>query len=93
MQNPFFVLSNDNTICTRKQKFIGTRKQNSEAAAITKHAKDSDASSSDSHIKETQGTSSSMNGDDDEQSSQPCGQDHAGHDVEPRSYRDVVVNG
>ena len=87
------VLSNDNTIRTRKQKFIGTRKQNSEVAAITKHAKDSDASSIDSHIKETQGTSSSMGGDDDEQSSQPCGQDHAGRDVEPRSYRDVVVNG
>ena len=92
------LLSNDNTICThRKQKFIGTRKHNSEATAITKHAKDSDASSSDSHIKETQGTSFSMSGDGDEQSSQPCGQgqqyDSAGRDVEPRSYRDVVVNG
>ena len=75
------------------KKFIGTRKQNSEAAAITKHAKDSDASSSDTYIKETQGTSSSMSGDDDERSSQLCGQDHTGRDVEPRSYRDVVVNG
>ena len=94
---PRSVLSNDNTICTRKQKFIGTRKHNSEAMAITKHAKDSDASSSDSHIKEIQGTSFSMSGDGDEQSSQPCGQgqqyDGAGRDVEPRSYRDVVVNG
>ena len=86
------VLSNDNTIRTRIQKFIGTRKQNSEAAAITKQAKDSDASSSDTYIKETQGTSSSMSGDDDERSSQLSGQDHAGRDVEPRSYRDVVVN-
>ena len=72
---------------TRKQKFIGTRKHNSEAAAITKHAKDSDASSSDSHIREIQGTSSSMSGDDDEQSSQPCGRDEhhdsKGREVEP----------
>ena len=94
---PRSVLSNDNMMSTRKQKFIGTRKHNSEAAAITKHAKDSDASSSDSHIRETQGTSSSMSGDDDEQSSQPCGRDEqhdsAGREVEPRSYRDVVVNG
>ena len=34
-----------------------------------------------------------MSGDDDERSSQLCGQDHTGRDVEPRSYRDVVVNG
>ena len=38
-----------------------------------------------------------MSGDDDQQSSQPCGRDEqhdsAGHEVEPRSYRDVVVNG
>ena len=85
------VLSNDNMMSTRKQKFIGTRKHNSEAAAITKHAKDSDASSSDSHIRETRGTSSSMTGDDDEQSSQPCGSDEhydsEGREVEPRSYR------
>ena len=87
------MLSNDNTIRTRKQKFIGTRKQNSETAAMTKHAKDSDASSNDTYIKETQGTSSSMSGDDDERSSQLCGQDQSGRDVEPRSYRDVVVNG
>ena len=38
-----------------------------------------------------------MSGDDDEQSSQPCGQDQqhdsVGREVEPRSYRNVVVNG
>ena len=38
-----------------------------------------------------------MNGDDDKQSSQPCRRDEhhdsAGREVEPRSYRDVVVNG
>ena len=94
---PRSVLSNDNMMSTRKQKFISTRKHNSEAAAITKHAKDSDASSSDSHIRETRGTSSSMSGDDDEQSSQLCGSDEdydsEGCEVEPRSYRDVVVSG
>ena len=89
----YLVLSDDNTIRTRKQKFIGTRKQNSEAAAITKHAKDSDASSDDAYIKETRGTSSELSCDDDERPSQPRGDDHAGRDVEPRSYRDVVVNG
>ena len=38
-----------------------------------------------------------MSGGDDEQSSQPCGRaeqhDDIGREVEPRSYRDVVVNG
>ena len=63
---PRSVLSDDNTIRTRKQKFIGTRKQNSEAVAITKHAKDSDASSDDAYIKETRGTSSKLSCDDDE---------------------------
>ena len=94
---PRSVLSNDNRMSSRKQKFVGTRKQNSEAATITKHAKDSDASNSDSHKKERQRTSSSMNGDNDVQLSQPCGgneyYDIRRHEVEPRSYRDVVVSG
>ena len=90
---PRSVLSDDNAMRTRKQKFIGTRKQDSEAATITKHVKDSDASSNDTYMKETQGTSSNMSGDDDERSSQLCGENHTGQDVEPRSYRDVVVNG
>ena len=90
---PRSVLSDENAIRTRKQKFIGTRKQDSEAATITKHAKDSDASSNDTYMKETQGMSSNMSGDDDERSSQLCGENHTGRDVEPRSYRDVVVNG
>ena len=90
---PRSVLSDDNAIRTRKQKLIGTRKQDSEAATITKHAKDSDASSNDTYMKETQGTSSNISGDDDERSSQRCGENHTGQDVEPRSYRDVVVNG
>ena len=58
-----------------------------------KHAKDLDASSNDTYMKGTQGTSSNMSGDDDERSSQLCGENHTGRDVEPRSYRDVVVNG
>ena len=87
------LLSDDNTIRTRKQKFIGTRKQNSEAVAITKHAKDSDASSDDAYIKETRGTSSKLSCGDDERPSQPRRDDNTGRDVEPRSYRDVVVNG
>ena len=81
----------------RKQKFIGTRKHNSEAATIAKHVKDSDASSSDPHIEDTQGTSFNMSGTDDEQLSQPCRRaeqhDDVSREVEPRSYRDVVVNG
>ena len=95
-----YVLSNDskvNRMSTRKQKFVGTRKQNSEAATITKHAKDSDASDSDSHKKERQRTSSNMNGNNDVQLSQPCGgceyHDIRRYKVKPRSYRDVVVSG
>ena len=82
---------------TRKQKFVGTRKQNSEAASITKHAKDSDASDSNSHKEERQRTSSSMNDDDDVQLSQPRErskyQDTRRYKVEPRSYRDAVMSG
>ena len=82
---------------TRKQKFIGTRKPNSEAATIAKHVKDSDASSSDPHIEDTQEPSFNMNGSDDEQLSQPCRRaeqhEDVSREVEPRSYRDVVVNG
>ena len=91
---PRSVLGNENI---RKQKFIGTRKHNSEAAVIAKHVKDSDASSSDPHIEDIQGMSFNMSGSDDEQLSQPCSRAEQRHDVsrevEPRSYRDVVVNG
>ena len=94
---PRSVLSNDNMMNTRKQKFIGTRKHNSEAATIAKHVKDSDASSSNPHIEDTQEPSFNMNGSDDEQLSQSCKRaeqhDDVSHEVEPRSYRDVVVNG
>ena len=60
------VLSNDNIANIWKQKTIGTRKHNSEAATITGHAKDSDASSVDPPVKNTQGTSSNMYGSGDE---------------------------
>ena len=63
---PRSVLSNDNMIHIRKQKFIGTRKHNSEAATIAKHVKDSEGSSGDPHIEDTQGTSFNMSGSDDE---------------------------
>ena len=90
------VLSSNNMMNIRKQKFIDTPKHNSEAATITKHVKDSDASSSNPHIEDTQGTSFNMSGSDDKQLSQLCRSaeqhDDVSREVEPRSYRDVVVN-
>ena len=59
---PRSVLRNDIIAKIRKQKTIGTRKHNSEAAEITGYAKDSDASSFDSPVKNTQGTSSKIYG-------------------------------
>ena len=94
---PRSVLSNDNIRVIRKQKFVGTRKHNSEATKVIKHAKYPDASSSDPHIKNIQRTSSNMCGSDDERLSQSCGRaeqhDDVSCKVEPQSYLDVVVNG
>ena len=94
---PRSVLSNDNIANIRKQKTIGTRKHDSEAAKITGHAKDSDASSINPPVKNTQGTSSNMYGSGDERPNQPGGRAEQHGDVsrnvEPRSYQDVVVNG
>ena len=91
------MLSNDNIANIRKQKPIGTRKHNSESAKITGHAKDSDASIIDPPVKSTQETSSNMYGSGDERPNQPGGRAEQHGDVsrnvEPRSYRDVVVNG
>ena len=91
------MLSNDKDANIRKQKTIGTRKHNSEAAKITGHAKDSDASSIDPCVKNTQGTSSNMHGMGDKRPNRPGGRAEQHGDVsrnvEPRSYRDVVVNG
>ena len=53
------LLSNHDTTSIRKQKFVGTRKHNSEAVAKTSHehvAKDSDGSIKDVSIKNIQGT-------------------------------------
>ena len=91
------MLSNDNIAGIRKQKTIGTRKHNSEATKNMGHAKDSDASSDDHPMRNTQGTSSSMCGIGDELLNQPGAgakqYDDVSQNVEPRSYRDVVVNG
>ena len=84
----------------RKQKYIGTRKCNSEAVAKTSHkhvAKDSDGSTTDDSSENIQGTTlPRMVGD---EVSIECG-DGFGKQrgnksgvVEPRSYRDVLVNG
>ena len=53
------MLSNHDTTSIQKQKFIGTRKQNSEAVAKTSHehvAKDLDGSATDVSIKNIPGT-------------------------------------
>ena len=94
------LLGSDKNTSIRKLKTIGTRKHNSEGAEITKHVKDSDASSMHPSMKNTHGTLSSMCSRGGERMCQP-GQQSVGaeqhgdvtRDVEPRSYRDVVVNG
>ena len=97
---PRSVLGSDKCANIRKLKTIGTRKHNSEGAEITRHVKDSDASSIHPAMKNTQGTSSSMCGSGGERMCQPGQQsggaeqhDDVTHNVEPRSYRDVVVSG
>ena len=97
---PRSVLGSDKNADIRKQKTIGTRKHNPEGAENTKHVKDSDASSIHPTTKNTRGTSSSMCGIGGNRVCQPGQQgggaeqhDNVAHNVEPRSYRDVVVNG
>ena len=97
---PRSVLGSDKNADIRKQKTIGTRKHNPEGAENTKHVKDSDASSIHPTTKNTRGTSSSMCGIGGNRVCQPGQQgggaeqhDDVAHNVEPRSYRDVVVNG
>ena len=81
------MLSNDINANIQKQKTIGTRKHNSEAANITGHTKDSDASSMDPRVKNTQGMSSNMHGSGDERPNRPGGraEQHGdvSHNVEP----------
>ena len=64
---PRSVLNNHDTTSTRKQKFIGTRKHNSEGVAKTGHkhvAKDSDGSTNDASIKNIHGTTTHTTGGD-----------------------------
>ena len=91
------LLSNDRTAGIRNKKTIGTRKHNSEATKSAGHVKDSDGPSGEHPMRSTQGTSSSMCGIGDEQSNQPSGRaeqhDDVVQKVEPRSYRDALLNG
>ena len=97
---PRSVLGYDKNVDIRKQKNIGTRNHNSEGTESTQHAKDSDGSSIHPTSKNAQETSVSTNGKGGSRVSQPDKQcegtgqhDDVAHLVEPRSYRDVVVNG
>ena len=81
---------------TRKQKFIGTRKCDSEASTSYSNAtKDLEGSTKDASSRNTQRTKYSKNINGHER----CKDDHnkqrgdRSDVVEPRSYRDVVVNG
>ena len=94
------LLGYDKNVNIRKQKNIGTRNHNSEGTESTQHAKDSDGSSIHPTAKNAQETSVSTNGKGGSRVSQPGKQcegtgqhDDVAHLVEPRSYRDVVVNG
>ena len=94
------VLRDHDATTTLKQKFIGIRKHDSEAAK-TSHDhmnKDSDGSTNrDVSTKNMQGTSTQMKSDDEES----IGDDNTKEKrrgsmssvVEPRSYRDVLMNG
>ena len=93
------LLNNHDTRGSRKQKFIGTRKHNSEAAKTSQEHinKDSDGSSRDVLKKNIQGTPTQMKSDDEESigddntKEKRCGS--MSSVVEPRSYRDVLMNG
>ena len=97
---PRSVLGSNKNVSIRKPNTIGTRKHNSEAIENTKHNKESDASSIHPSMKNTHGMSSNTCSSGDERMCQPerqsAGAEQHGdvtHNVEPRSYRDVVVNG
>ena len=97
---PRSVLSNHNLANIRKQKYIGTRKHNSEAVEGTKHErgiKDSDGSRRDDFSENIQGTTLQATGGDDKSAEQSDAVEEQHGDrngvVEPRSYWDVLVNG
>ena len=94
------VLSNHNLANIRKQKYISTRKHNSEAVGGMKQEhkiKDSDGSRSGHFSENIQGTTLQATGADNKSTEQSdaeveqCG-DRNGI-VEPQSYQNVLVNG
>ena len=96
---PRSVLCNHDTTSIRKQKFIGTRKHNSEAVVKTSHehmAKDSDGSTKDVSMKNIQetphrptvGGKRSIDCDDARRKRRGNKSDV----VEPRSYQDLLMN-
>ena len=84
----------------RKQKYIGTRKCNSEAVTKTNHnhvTKDPDGSTKDDSSKNIQRTTHPTTVGDEGSIERDDGlgkqRGNNGDVVEPRSYRDVLVNG
>ena len=97
---PKSVLSKHNIASIRMQKYIGTRKHNSEAVAKTSRehvAKDSDGSTKDVSSENIQGTTlHTTDGDERSTEHSDAGGKRRGNRnevVEPRSYRDVLVYG
>ena len=97
---PRSVLGDHDMTSIWKQNFIGTRKHNSEGVAKTRHghvAKDSDGSTNDASIKNIHGTTTHTTvGDEgsivgDVARKKRCGDMNS--IVEPRSYRDMLMNG
>ena len=94
------LLSNHNQAGIRKQKYIGTRKHNSEAVGEAKHehvTKDSDGSTRDVFPENVRGITPQAT-DGDNRSVEQCdaGGKQRGnkHEVlDPPSYRDALVNG
>ena len=93
------MLSNHDTTGIRKQKFIGTRKHNSEAVKTSHEhvAKDSDGSTKDVLIRNIQGTTLHTMGGDKESIGGDDAKEKRRDDmsgvVEPQSYRDGLMNG
>ena len=93
------MLSDQDSISIRKQKFIGTRKHDSEPGETSPGCmiKDSDGSTGDVSTKNVQRMSSQMksgdgdSGGDDNTKRKRRGSTRSA--VEPRSYRDVLLNG
>ena len=96
---PRSVLSNRDSIGIRKQKFIGTRKHESEAGETSPGCmiKDSDGSTGDVSTKNVQRMSNQMKTDDGDSggddSTRRKRRGNTRSTVEPRSYRDVLLNG